>query len=350
MASFNKRRNGDGSTSWDAMVRIVGYPSRTKSFRSKLAAELWAARTESAAKGGTLASANGMTLGLLLDEALPRLTNPSVAAFAYWREHMGDLRLEKITPELIASHRDLLLGADCRGHNHKTSKPRSSATVRNYIIELGRLFALAVKELRVMEANPVTRVTKPKGSAEVVRFLSDEERTALLAMCKTSDQPDLYAFVLFALTTGARKGEVSNLEWAQVDLARRWAIFPRTKNGDSRGVPLTNTVCALLTARLAERKPLVAPYTPAQQSLWMRVFPVDITKAWHGAIKRAKVENFRFHDLRHSCASAMAQAGANLPDIATLLGHKGLAMTLRYSHISNAGTSRLVDRVMGDIA
>ena len=68
------------------------------------------------------------------------------------------------------------------------------------------------------------------------------------------------------------------------------------------------------------------------------------------AIARAGIVNFRFHDLRHSCASALVQNGANLAEVATLLGHKGLAMTLRYSHVGNAGTSRLVDRVMGDVA
>jgi integrase len=335
MATFSKRRNGDGSTSWDAMVRVVGYPATGKSFRTKLAAELWAARTEAAAKGGTLAFARGMTLGHLIDESRTRLTNPTAAAFAYWREHLGDVRLDKITPELIALHRDRLYGAACRGHNHKTSKPRSSATVRNYLIELSRLFALAVRELRVMDRNPCACVTRPAPSTEVVRWLSDDERSALLAACKASDSPDLYPFVLFALTTGARKGEVSALKWAQVDLIRRWAIFPRTKNGEARGVPLTAAVCALLTAR---------PRDVAQ------VFPVDITKAWHTAIARAGVANFRFHDLRHSCGSAMVQAGANLAEIATLLGHKSLAMTMRYSHVGNAGTTRLVDRVMGDIA
>jgi integrase len=80
------------------------------------------------------------------------------------------------------------------------------------------------------------------------------------------------------------------------------------------------------------------------------VFPIDITKAWHTAIARAGIANFRFHDLRHSCASALVQNGANLAEVATLLGHKGLAMTLRYAHVGNAGTSRLVDRVMGDVA
>jgi integrase len=169
----------------------------------------------------------------------------------------------------------------------------------------------------------------------VVRYLTEDERAALLTACKASDSPDLYAFVLFALTTGARKGVIAALQWQVVDLKRRWATFPRTKNGEARGVPLTTTVCTLLAGRAR---------TDA------RVFPVDITKALHTAITRAGIENFRFHDLRHSCGSAMVQAGANLAEVATLLGHKGLAMTLRYSHVGNAGTSRLADRVIGDIA
>src|ERR1700687_1478701 len=200
LSTQRKRSNGDGSTSWDATVRIVGYPTIGKSFRTKIQAELWAARTGTAAKGGTLACGRGSTLAHLIDEALPRLAKPTTVAFAYWREHLGDLRLDKITPELIALYRDRLLGAACRGHNHKTAKPRSPATVRNYLIEISRLFALAVKELRVMDRNPCARVTRPPPSTEVVRWLSDDERAALLAACKASDSPDLYAFVLFALT------------------------------------------------------------------------------------------------------------------------------------------------------
>ena len=73
MATYRKRRNGDGSTSWDALVRVTGYPSIGQSFRSKLAAEVWASRTEAAAKGGSLAAHRGLTLAGLLDEALPRL-------------------------------------------------------------------------------------------------------------------------------------------------------------------------------------------------------------------------------------------------------------------------------------
>ena len=187
-----------------------------------------------------------------------------------------------------------------------------------------------------METNPCASVTKPKASTEVVRWLSDDERTALLAACKASDSPDLYPFVLFALTTGARKGEIAALEWAQVDLKRRWATFP-THQERRRAWRAVND----RRVRLAGGSRRALPPT---------VFPVDITKAWHTAVDRAGIVNFRFHDLRHRCASALVQNGANLAEVATLLGHKGLAMTLRYSHVGNAGTSRLVDRVMGDVA
>jgi integrase len=248
---------------------------------------------------------------------------------------LGDVRLDKMTPQLIAMYRDRLLGAPCHGHANKTTRPRSEATVRNYLIELSRLFALAVKELRVMDSNPCASVVRPAASRQVVRYLSDDERAALLAACKESESVDLYPFVLLCLTTGCRKGEAAALEWPQVDLKRRWATFPRTKNGDARGVPLTGAVCALLEARKRDRG---------------RVFEVDITKAWHTAIDRAGIVDFRFHDLRHSCASTLVQNGANLAEVATLLGHKSMQMTLRYAHVGDAGTSRLVDRVMGGIA
>jgi len=160
-----------------------------------------------------------------------------------------------------------------------------------------------VKELRVLDAKPCAQVRKPAASREIVRWLTDDERAALLAECKASEQPDLYPFVLFCLTTGYRKGEAQALEWANVDIKRRWATFPKTKNGSARGVPLTNAVAALLDAR-----PRTGPL----------VFPVDVTKAWLGAVGRSGVENFRVHDLRHSCGSAMVQNGANLAEVATL--------------------------------
>lgn len=282
MATLNRRRNRDGSTSWDVTVRRAGHPTACKSFPTRLEADLWAARIEARMVGRTLALARDMTFADLLDEALPKLRNPVDSAFAYWREALGTRRLCDLTPSLIAAHRDLLLGAPTGGHRYKTLKPRSQPTVRNYLLELSRLLAFAVKELHVMEENPVARVSKPAASQWRVRFLSDDERARLLHCCKASESDDLYPFVLFCLTTGCRKGEAAALEWRNVDLVRRWAVFPRTKNGTARGVPLTQAVAELMRGR---------------DRADARVFPIDITSAWHTAVARAGLNDFRFHDL-----------------------------------------------------
>ncbi len=333
MASIIKRPLKGGGLSWTATVRIRGYSTRCQSFPTRHEAELWAARTEAAAYGRTLALGGQVTVADLLTEVEARLRDHRGAPLKYWRAALGSLRVRDVSPALIAAHRDQLLGAATRGHGHKRLKPRSASTVRTYLAVLAAVFKIAVRELRYCDANPVHSVAMPKQDRGRTRFLSADERARLLAACQASESSALYPFVLFALTTGARKGEISGLRWANVDLARRWAIFSRTKNGDARGVPLTPAVVAAVQ-HLARGD---------------RVFHVDITKAWHTAVRRAELMDFRFHDLRHSAASHLVQSGANLAEVAQLLGHKDIRMTARYSHVGSAHTTALVDRCMGGI-
>ena len=102
MASITKRRRNDGGTSWDAMIRVRGYPTRCRTFRTRLEAQNWAARTEAAAYGRTLILGRDVTLAQLIDEAGPKLRRPVGAALLYWRAYLGDLRLADITPMLVA--------------------------------------------------------------------------------------------------------------------------------------------------------------------------------------------------------------------------------------------------------
>jgi integrase len=336
MASFSKRRKRDGSISWDALVRIVGYPASCRSFRTKLEAELWAGQIEAAAKGRTLVLSRKMTLANLIAAARAKLKDPDSAALRYWREQIGMLRLIDVNSTLIARHRDLLRGAQCRSHGHKRMKPRSDATVRKYLIALSCVYRIGMRELRVCNSNPVAMVSKPSEGEWRKRFLSDDERAALIAECKRSTSNDLLLAVLLSLTTGLRQGELYRMRWGDVDLARRWVVLPQTKNGSSRGVPLTESVAKLL----AERRGL-----PDEV-----VFAVDLTKAWKNALTRAKISNFRWHDLRHTTGSTLVQNGANLSEVAELLGHKSIKMTSRYSHVHSDHTKRLVDRIMGELA
>src|ERR1700675_1981270 len=108
MASITKRQRARGAISWDAMVRVRGYPTRCKAFRTRLEAQTWAARTEAAAHGRTLALGRDITLTQLIDEATPKLRRPVAAALRYWRAELGDLRTRDVTPSVISRHRDLL--------------------------------------------------------------------------------------------------------------------------------------------------------------------------------------------------------------------------------------------------
>lgn len=224
MAHLERRKNKDGSTSWVAQVRINGYPSQTRSFPTRLEADLWSSQTEAKARRRMLAITSKMTLGELIDEVKPRMKQLRNAPLNYWMDQLGHMPLIKIHPTLIAYHRDLLLAAMCGGYKHKKLKPRSPSTVWQYIQCLSRIFTIAKRELHIVDTNPASDVVRPTLPRGRTRFLADDEITDLLAACRKSENEDLYAFVLTAVTTGARKGELLALEWTDIRDARRSAV------------------------------------------------------------------------------------------------------------------------------
>jgi integrase len=129
-----------------------------------------------------------------------------------------------------------------------------------------------------------------------------------------------------------RRGEIMNLKWSDIDLARGSILLQTTKNGDRRFVPLVGTALDLLRSKYANQNPdslvFPTPHSPCK--------PIDIRSAWETALSKANIFNFRFHDLRHTAASYLAMNQASLLEIGTLLGHKTIQMTKRYAHLSNA--------------
>jgi len=192
-----------------------------------------------------------------------------------------------------------------------------------------------------MNENPCQRVSKPTEPRGRIRFLSDDERQQLLEACKPSRCPYLYIVVLIALSTGARKNEILGLQWPDVNLAEGKLIFHNTKNQKRRSVPLTGPALKLMRQHATVRRidtSLVFPRNDGQK-------PLDIRSAWEVARTHAGIEDFRFHDLRHSAASYLAMSGASLAEIAEVLGHKTLQMVQRYAHLSEAHTTRVVARM-----
>jgi integrase len=154
-----------------------------------------------------------------------------------------------------------------------------------------------------------------------LRYLTEEERVRLLAACEKSRNKDLFGVVTVALETGMRRGEILGLTWDRVDLSRGVLRLEITKSGRRREVPMRQAVYNVLAARPEHR---VGRVWPDRQ----------IRKAFETAVAAARLDDFRFHDLRHTFASNFVMRGGSLQSLKEILGHGSMAMTLRYAHLA----------------
>lgn len=218
MASIYKRKSKDGKSAvWRAAIRMKGYPTVCNHFERKQEADDWVKDTERRIKLGQYNFETTKTAHTYAD-AFDRLVADGAlehhkslkniqAQYDYWLKRLGAYALIRITPELIAQERQLLANTP----NHKGTKP-SPSTVNRYMATLSSAFSYAVKQLRWLHENPCKNLLKLKEESGRDRILSDDEITRLLDACRQSKSPYLYPIVLFALTTGARRGEILNLE------------------------------------------------------------------------------------------------------------------------------------------
>lgn len=342
MASIQARKGideqGRQRTGYRVQVRLRGFPPVTATFERKTDAKEWGKATEATMREGRYfpqREAKRRTLAALVDRQLEtvRMKRPhdydrQRGLLGWWKTKVGGYALAQVTPALIAKHRDELL------------KHRSPATVNRHLAALSKAFTNAVREWHWLHDNPLQRVSKETEPRGRVRFLSDKEREALLTACGKSKLPELHLIVLFALTTGMRRGELLGLRWPDVDLERRVAVLHDTKNGERRSVPIVPAVAALLREHAKVRRLDSDRVFPGNDGR-----PVDIDKAWYAALTLAKVKDFRFHDLRHTAASYLAMSGATTPELAAVLGHKTLAMVKRYAHLSDQHTGAVIERM-----
>jgi len=366
MATVQKRKNDDGTTSYRVMVRLKGYPSASATFSRLTDAREWAAKTEADMKAGRyFGAAKSKTLGDLFDKyaaaAAPRLKSWSDVKnrLDWWRAKAGSEMLEAITFTRIAGWRDELLATPKQNGGGQ----RSAADVNRTIAALSSAMTHAVKELGWIERNPCARVTKPKEAGGRVRFLTDDELPRLLDAVRASPHPDLLPAVLLALTTGARKGEILGLRWSQIDFKRRAITLHQgeTKNDAGRALPLSGEIVELLQARNKVRRiddDRVFPPPDDCKVLELRepwkaalvLAGIDVRQATRSGRRRkdapaVMTSDFRWHDLRHTAASYLTMAGVSAIEVARVLGHKTLAMSLRYSHLAPDRVTELGDKL-----
>lgn len=374
MATFRERVTAKGERKWQAIVRREGFPDKVATFPAKRDAERWARLIEGEyAKGRHLPSleAERHTLADLLDRHEKELTakrRKAVAAhLKWWRDALGDKKLSEMTPARLREQLDRLATEPYsrsvqrkavtltrrRKAKNAATYTRGPASVNRYKETLSKAFAVAVSEYEWMPENPLAKIPDRKEPQGRVRYLTAEERAALLEACQAQSS-DLYALAVCGLCTGARAGELLGLTWRDVDLERKRAVLNRTKNEERRALTLAGPALEVLRERSKVRRidtDLVFPAPLGEKPLepGEKARPFDYAKPFRAALDKAKVKDFRFHDLRHTAASYLAMNGATTAEIAAVLGHKTLAMVKRYAHLSDQHVSGVVERMTGKV-
>jgi len=352
MATINKYTDAKGKTTYRVRVRLKGHPVQTATFSGLTKAKKWVQQTETEIREGRYFNkmeAHRHTLAELIDlyllRELPKKKQSTQTAqrvqLAWWKDEIGALTLAAVDSACIADCRDKL-----------TDEGRTPATANRYMAVLSHCLTHAKREKKWITSNPCLDVKKGTESKGRTRFLSNDEkdqdgkiivkgeRTRLLEACKASTCSLLYPAVLLAMSTGMRRGEQMGLTWRHVDLQTGRIILEDTKNGDTRVAIATGPALDELRKMGKVRRLDCDLVFPGQ-----RKTPIILTKPWYEALKAAEIEDFRWHDLRHSFASELAMSGATLAEIAEAMGHKTLAMVKRYSHLTEGHISKVVERM-----
>lgn len=204
----------------------------------------------------------------------------------------------------------------------KTCKP---ATAKNHLAIIRRMFNYAI-EMGFLKENPVK--TKPVSFDNArIRHLSDDEKVRLLASCKESKNKNLYNIVLIAMKTGMRKGEIQTLTPADIKNNTIYLKAENTKTSKGRIIPLNKELIEIF-GRLGSFD-----------------FSLNFREAFERAVAKAEIQDFRFHDLRHTFASDLVIKGVDLYTVSKLLGHSTIEMTQRYAHLAPDALKRAMDKL-----
>jgi integrase len=240
-------------------------------------------------------------------------------AYSVERYILSLMRRDPLASEPLATIRT---GAIAEWRDRRLAKVGPGTLLRHLTV-LRHVFEIARKEWGVpLPVNPTIDVRKPKSPPARSRRLEPDEERDLFAACARCLNPLIEPAVRLALHTGMRRGELLGAQWEHFDPAKRTVYIPTSKNGHPRTVPLDASALAVID-RLprSDNGPLLPLSVEALKLAWKRL------------VKRARISDFHFHDLRHEAISRFFERGLTVPEVALISGHRDVRMLFRYTHL-----------------
>ncbi len=344
MASITKRKRKKGVV-YKVEIRLLGHPCLSQTFDRLSDAQRWAEDTEALIRSGGHVGGDApddMTFVKALDRyeldvsslKRPNTKDRERTSANQLRENFAGLKLNEITPALVAAYRD------------KRMQSVGPSTIQKDLALLSHLFTVANAEWSLDLKNPVATIRKPALPDSRLRLLSKDEARHLLEISKKSRNKNLYHYMQLLLHTGMRPSEGAGLTWGQIDVDARIIDLTITKTRPRR-VPLTIKAIELLLEIMPEQcEKNKFVFLPENCSDIIRRRPnLFFRRAFENAVKKANIEDFHMHDLRHTSASYLLMAGVDLRTLADILGHSTMQMVQRYTHLLDDHKLKAIDRI-----
>lgn len=310
------RRRGD---SWQAQIRRVGHSPQSRTFAKREDAQRWVRSIESGFDRQPLLEVrqqgNNPSLGDLLVRYEAEITarkcsndreRNKIAVIK--RSKLNDLRILDLKPKNIRDYRDDRL------------RKVKAATVKREIAIISHCISVAISEWEVeLSRNPARGIIIRNADQARCRRLSRSEFDRLQAEINQSAVWYIKPIVTLALETGMRRGEILALRRCDLRLSVRQLHIPNSKNGHPRAIPLS--LKALKAIEVSKYNDLIFPVNKS-----------TLRQCWIGVLEKARISDFRFHDLRHEALSRLFELGLSISEISSISGHRTAQMLLRYTH------------------
>jgi len=258
-----------------------------------------------------------------MKEHAPKVSDSMQKSYASSLKHLipffGELNLLSVTRKKISEYKVLRLDEGAR-----------PASLNRELAMVSKAFTLALEDWDWISGNdkPFSKMPYEKENNERDRWLTEDEEEKLL-----ENSPEwLREILIFALNTGLRQGELLSLEWSRVDLFRKTILIQKTKNGKPKTVPLNQIAMDVIMRKSESKVRKLKNDFVFVSSHGTKIDRHNLRRAFNSAVRASKIENIKFHDLRHCFCTKLAQRGVDIYKIAKLAGHEDIRMTQRYSH------------------